>query len=108
MADQLWGVVIGGLLGLGGATLTPSLAARRDRARSRAFVRAYLTEIWITRVNAAVGNCCQITRSSAVIVSHPNVYMYRPGSLLGLLVPCDLINSQAIPLRPNVNPVTQQ
>jgi hypothetical protein len=30
---------------LGGATLTPWLAARRDRRRSRAFVRAYLVSI---------------------------------------------------------------
>jgi hypothetical protein len=45
MINQLWGVIIGGLLGLGGATLTPWLAARRDRARSRAFVRAYLVSI---------------------------------------------------------------
>jgi hypothetical protein len=34
-----------GLLGLGGATLTPWLAARRDRMRSRALVRAYLVSI---------------------------------------------------------------
>jgi hypothetical protein len=45
MINQLWGVVIGGLLGLGGATLTPWLAARRDRMRSRALVRAYLVSI---------------------------------------------------------------
>jgi hypothetical protein len=45
MVNQLWGVIIGGLLGLGGATLTPWLAARRDRARSRSFVRAYLVSI---------------------------------------------------------------
>jgi hypothetical protein len=45
MANQLWGVIVGGLIGLGGATLTPWLAARRDRARARAFVRAYLVSI---------------------------------------------------------------
>jgi hypothetical protein len=45
MVSQLWGVVIGGLLGLGGATLTPWLAARRDRTRLRAYVRAYLVSI---------------------------------------------------------------
>jgi hypothetical protein len=45
MVNQLWGVIVGGLLGLGGATLTPWLAARRDRTRSRAFVRAYLVSI---------------------------------------------------------------
>lgn len=32
------------------------------------------------RVNAAFGNFSQTARSSAVIVSHPKVNMYRPGS----------------------------
>jgi hypothetical protein len=31
MVNQLWGVIIGGLLGLGGATLTPWLAAQLER-----------------------------------------------------------------------------
>ena len=35
----------------------------------------------LTSVNAASGNCSQIARSSADIVSHPNVNMYRPGSV---------------------------
>jgi hypothetical protein len=45
VVNQLWGVVIGGLIGLAGATLTPWLAARRDRLRARALVRAYLVGI---------------------------------------------------------------
>jgi hypothetical protein len=45
VVNQLWGVVVGGLLGLGGATLTPWLAARRDRSRAKAYVRAYLVSI---------------------------------------------------------------
>ena len=32
-------------------------------------------------MKAAPGNCCQIARSSAVTVSQPNLYMYRPGSV---------------------------
>jgi hypothetical protein len=35
----------------------------------------------MTSVNAAFGNCSQTARSSAVIVSHPNLNMYRPGSV---------------------------
>jgi hypothetical protein len=45
MPSQLIGVVIGGLIGLAGATLGPWLAARRDKARAKAFVRAYLISI---------------------------------------------------------------
>jgi hypothetical protein len=45
MSSQLIGVVIGGLIGLAGATLTPWLAARRDRLRARAYVGAYLVSI---------------------------------------------------------------
>lgn len=43
--NQLWGVLIGGLIGLAGATLAPYLAARRDESRSRALVRAYLISL---------------------------------------------------------------
>ncbi len=32
-------------------------------------------------VNAAFGNCFQMARSSAVIVTQPNLNMYRPGSV---------------------------
>src|SRR5260370_27622288 len=35
----------------------------------------------VTSVNAAFGNCSQTPRSSAVTVSHPNLNMYRPGSV---------------------------
>jgi hypothetical protein len=35
----------------------------------------------VTSVNAAFGNCSQTARSSAVTVSHPNLNMYRPGSV---------------------------
>src|SRR5882757_6138419 len=35
----------------------------------------------MTSVNEACGNCRQIARSSAVTVSHPNLNMYRPGSV---------------------------
>jgi hypothetical protein len=35
----------------------------------------------LNSVNAAFGYCSQRARSSAVIVSHPNVNMYRPGSV---------------------------
>jgi hypothetical protein len=45
VSSQLLGVLIGGLIGLAGATLTPWLAGRRDRWRARAFVRAYLVSI---------------------------------------------------------------
>jgi hypothetical protein len=32
-------------------------------------------------VNAAFGNCSQTAKSSAVIASQPNLYIYRPGSV---------------------------
>jgi hypothetical protein len=35
----------------------------------------------VTSVNAAFGNCSQTARSSGVTVSHPNLNMYRPGSV---------------------------
>ena len=35
----------------------------------------------LTSVNAASGNCRQIARSSAVMVSQPNLNIYRPGSV---------------------------
>jgi hypothetical protein len=35
----------------------------------------------VTSENAAFGNCSQTARSSAVTVSHPNLNMYRPGSV---------------------------
>jgi len=35
----------------------------------------------LTSVNTASGNWCQTARSSSVIVSQPNLYMYRPGSV---------------------------
>ena len=59
MSSQLIGVLIGGLIGLAGATLAPWLAARRDKARSKAFVRAYLVsilEIAQSRRHVARGN----------------------------------------------------
>ena len=59
MSSQLIGVVIGGLIGLAGATLAPWLAGRRDRTRARAFVRAYLVsivEIAQSRGHVARGN----------------------------------------------------
>ncbi len=34
-----------------------------------------------TSVNTASGNCSQTPRSSVAMVSHPNVNMYRPGSV---------------------------
>jgi hypothetical protein len=34
-----------------------------------------------SRISAAVGNCSQTARSSDVTVSHPNLNMYRPGSV---------------------------
>src|SRR3569623_1066730 len=39
------------------------------------------SERFESRVNAACGYSFQISRSPAVIVSQPKVYMYRPGSV---------------------------
>jgi hypothetical protein len=57
----------------------------------------------LTSENTAVGYCFQMARSSAVIVSHPNVNEYRPGSVTWptlvhvILLTANSLHSLAIP-----------
>src|SRR3979490_86922 len=55
----------------------------RSNAPSRNSSPSSVSAAVLTSVNAAFGNCSQtaISSSSAVRVSHPNVNMYRPGSV---------------------------
>ena len=49
--------------------------------RRNSYPRASVAAAVVTSVNAAFGNCSQTARSCAVTVSHPNLNMYRPGSV---------------------------
>jgi hypothetical protein len=60
-------------------------------------------DVVLTSENTAVGYCSQMARSSAVIVSHPNVNEYRPGSVTWptlahvILLTANSLRSLAIP-----------
>jgi hypothetical protein len=62
-----------------------------------------VVDVVLTSENTAVGYCSQMARSSAVIVSHPNVNEYRPGSVTWptlvhvILLTANSLHSLAIP-----------
>src|SRR3979490_3291990 len=63
----------------------------RSNAPSRNSSPSSVSAAVLTSVNAAFGNCSQTAISSAVRVSHPNVNMYRPGSVSRLDYDSDLL-----------------
>src|SRR6266704_1336733 len=58
-----------------------SLSARSFRNSNAPKRYSSISDAVLISVNAAFGSCCQIARSSAAMVSHPNLNMYRPGSV---------------------------
>ena len=62
----------------GGSSVASNVPIRNSSAAESSPVSAIAV---LTSVNAAFGNCSQIATSPSLMVSRPNVYMYRPGSV---------------------------